>query len=171
MLCLAGNMETADSSSPAQEKNSDVKPSTPAPAPAPGASGQGNSADLSSSVAASASGMNPDAKNLKTPQASESGESHTGSGARSTFARFTSGLGLRLSASTPVADRDSATDTSAGRTGVFDSLTKGLVDSSRSAVKAVQVKARHMVSQNKRRYQVAFHLICDAKGLLWWCFL
>uniref|UniRef100_A0A803NFD5 Uncharacterized protein n=1 Tax=Cannabis sativa TaxID=3483 RepID=A0A803NFD5_CANSA len=37
--------------------------------------------------------------------------------------------------------------------GVFESLTKGFVDSSRSAVKAVQVKARHIVSQNKRRYQ------------------
>ncbi|KAL0356860.1 UNVERIFIED_CONTAM: Phosphatidylinositol 3,4,5-trisphosphate 3-phosphatase and protein-tyrosine-phosphatase PTEN2A [Sesamum calycinum] len=33
------------------------------------------------------------------------------------------------------------------------SITKGLVDSSKNAVKAVQVKARHVVSQNKRRYQ------------------
>ncbi|CBI21370.3 unnamed protein product, partial [Vitis vinifera] len=37
--------------------------------------------------------------------------------------------------------------------GVLESFTKGLVDSSKSAVKAVQVKARHIVSQNKRRYQ------------------
>lgn len=37
--------------------------------------------------------------------------------------------------------------------GVFLSFTKGLVNTSQSAVKAVQVKARHLVSQNKRRYQ------------------
>jgi hypothetical protein len=30
-----------------------------------------------------------------------------------------------------------------------------LVDSSKSAVKAMQTKARHIVSQNKRRYQVS----------------
>eukprot|EP00850_Spirogloea_muscicola_P016715 SM000138S00022 [mRNA] locus=s138:63067:67659:- [translate_table: standard] len=33
------------------------------------------------------------------------------------------------------------------------SLTRGLLDSSRSAVRAVQARARHMVSQNKRRFQ------------------
>ncbi|CAN6680063.1 unnamed protein product [Malus baccata var. baccata] len=37
--------------------------------------------------------------------------------------------------------------------GVFLSFTKGLFNTSQSAVKAVQVKARHLVSQNKRRYQ------------------
>ncbi|KAK1383236.1 phosphatidylinositol 3,4,5-trisphosphate 3-phosphatase and protein-tyrosine-phosphatase PTEN2A-like [Heracleum sosnowskyi] len=36
---------------------------------------------------------------------------------------------------------------------VFGSLAKGLLDSSLFAVKAFQLKARHIVSQNKRRYQ------------------
>lgn len=77
----------------------------------------------------------------------------TGSPGMSPFARFTSELGLRLPSMTPVADK-SAEGTSTNPTGVLESLAKGLVDSSRSAVKAVQVKARHIVSQNKRRYQV-----------------
>ncbi|KAJ0798272.1 putative phosphatidylinositol-3,4,5-trisphosphate 3-phosphatase [Helianthus annuus] len=37
--------------------------------------------------------------------------------------------------------------------GFIGTLTKGFVDTSKSAAKAVQVKARHVVSQNKRRYQ------------------
>ncbi|KAI7741004.1 hypothetical protein M8C21_004769 [Ambrosia artemisiifolia] len=37
--------------------------------------------------------------------------------------------------------------------GIIGTLTKGFVDTSKNAVKAVQVKARHVVSQNKRRYQ------------------
>lgn len=36
----------------------------------------------------------------------------------------------------------------------FGVLTKGLLDSSKNAVKAVQDKARHLVSQNSQRYQV-----------------
>lgn len=61
---------------------------------------------------------------------------------------------------------DGAADTKpAMQSGVFESLTKGLVDTSQNAVKAMQVKARHIVSQNKRRYQVGrvcyifFHFI------------
>jgi phosphatidylinositol-3,4,5-trisphosphate 3-phosphatase/dual-specificity protein phosphatase PTEN len=42
---------------------------------------------------------------------------------------------------------------STGETSVIESITKGLVDTSMFAVRAVQVKARHIVSQNKRRYQ------------------
>ncbi|KAK9036288.1 hypothetical protein V6N11_078295 [Hibiscus sabdariffa] len=42
---------------------------------------------------------------------------------------------------------------STGTQTVLESLKKGIVDSSLSAVKAVQVKTRPMVSQNKRRYQ------------------
>lgn len=146
-----GNMETTDPSPPPLEKSSDVQSSA-----LTGTGGQGNPANSSPST----SSINSLAKSLNISQASGEvvGESQTG-GARSTFARLTSGLGLRLPASNPVADRDAPKDTAAGRAGVFDSLTKGFVDSSRSAVKAVQAKARHMVSQNKRRYQVTFHLI------------
>lgn len=141
-------MEAAEASSPSQEKKSDVQLS----APAIDVGGQGSSANSSLS---SASGINPGAKNLKVPQASGEvvGELQTGSGARATFARLSSGLGLRLPAATPVADGHAPAVTAGGRASVFESLTKGLVDSSRTAVKAVQVKARHMVSQNKRRYQ------------------
>lgn len=98
----------------------------------------------------SASGISSWARNLKNPQP-QSQEDNSG---KSTFARFTSGFGLRGSPKSPVQD-DSATEGTSTPTqsGVLGSFTKGLVDSSRSAVKAVQVKARHMVSQNKRRYQ------------------
>ncbi|CAL1372096.1 unnamed protein product [Linum trigynum] len=72
----------------------------------------------------------------------------------STLSRITSGIGLRLSAMASGSEEASqGSATTAGQGGVLESLTKGLVDSSRSAVKAIQVKARHAVSQNKRRYQ------------------
>ncbi|KAH8503321.1 hypothetical protein H0E87_014557 [Populus deltoides] len=67
----------------------------------------------------------------------------------SAFSRFTSGFGSLLP-NTEECSQGNATST---QSGVFESFTKGLVDSSRNAVKAMQVKARHVVSQNKRRYQ------------------
>ncbi|XP_068666157.1 phosphatidylinositol 3,4,5-trisphosphate 3-phosphatase and protein-tyrosine-phosphatase PTEN2A-like [Aristolochia californica] len=141
----------ADSSSP---------PSAPAPAPAPtpippvdaipAASARDGPSILS------ASGISSWAKSLKIPQALPQENSQPGSSSKSTFARFTSGIGLRLSPKSPSGDENtegpSPTSTT-GQSGVLGSFTKGLVDSSKSAVKAVQVKARHMVSQNKRRYQ------------------
>ena len=79
-------------------------------------------------------------------------ESPTG---KNTFSRLTSGLGLRLSPKGPQQDEsaEGSTTPTTAQSGVFGSFTKGIVDSSKNAVKAVQVKARHMVSQNKRRYQ------------------
>lgn len=153
-------MESEDSSSLQQGKNTVVQTS----APANGIVGQGDSANPSPATS-SASGIFSWAKSLRIPRASgeAEGQSQTGSGARSSFARLTSGLGLSLSASTPMADGNTSADTTS-QTGVFNSLTKGLVGSSRNAVKAVQVKARHLVSQNKRRYQVAFHQICNFKS-------
>jgi phosphatidylinositol-3,4,5-trisphosphate 3-phosphatase/dual-specificity protein phosphatase PTEN len=101
----------------------------------------------------SASGLSSWAKNLKIPQPSSGQESPTG---KNTFARLTSGLGLRMSPKAAQQDEgaEGSTSPTTGQPGVFGSLTKGIVDSSKNAVKAVQVKARHMVSQNKRRYQV-----------------
>ncbi|KAK3022534.1 hypothetical protein RJ639_047472 [Escallonia herrerae] len=102
----------------------------------------------------STSGISTWAKSLKIPQMpSAQEESPSGSTGKSTFARFTSGFGLRLSpkASQPDDNPDGASPTA--QSGFMGTLTKGLVDSSRNAVKAVQVKARHVVSQNKRRYQ------------------
>lgn len=107
----------------------------------------------------STSGLTSWAKNLKIPQPmAPAQDSPTGSG-QSSFARFTSGLGLRLSPKAPVEDDDPSGSSKAMQPGIFDTITKGIFDSSKSAVKAVQVKARHVVSQNKRRYQVSSLII------------
>ncbi|KAL2537345.1 PTEN 2 [Forsythia ovata] len=101
------------------------------------------------------SGITTWAKNLKIPQpfVGSQDESPPGNSGKSTFARFTGGLGLRLSPKSPQADEGSEGSLSSPQPGFIGTITKGLVDSSKSAVKAVQVKARHVVSQNKRRYQ------------------
>lgn len=96
----------------------------------------------------SASGLSSWAKNLKFPQQ----DSPSASSGMSPLERFTSGLGLHLPTKIPGADETTEATTTTTQ-GAFESFTKGLVDSSRSAVKAMQVKARHIVSQNKRRYQ------------------
>ncbi|XP_007042495.2 PREDICTED: phosphatidylinositol 3,4,5-trisphosphate 3-phosphatase and protein-tyrosine-phosphatase PTEN2A [Theobroma cacao] len=95
------------------------------------------------------------AKNLKIPQpfAASQEDSPTGNAGKSTFARFTSGLGLRSSPKSPPANDSSDGTSTAAQSGLLGTITKGIVDSSKNAVKAVQVKARHVVSQNKRRYQ------------------
>lgn len=117
------------------------------------ASGQDNSAREAPSRL-SPTGISSWAKNLKvSPSFSGSqDESSSGNVGKSAFARLTSNLGLRLSPKSPVVDENS--DEPAAQSNLFGSITKGLVDSSKNAVKAVQVKARHAVSQNKRRYQV-----------------
>ncbi|KAK8687782.1 hypothetical protein V6N13_086578 [Hibiscus sabdariffa] len=84
---------------------------------------------------------------IAPPQESQAGDAGT-----SAFARLTSGLGLRLQSMTLTPDNH-AEHSSAATQAALESFTKGIVDSSLSAVKAVQVKARHIVSQNKRRYQ------------------
>ncbi|KAI3938341.1 hypothetical protein MKW98_015240 [Papaver atlanticum] len=100
----------------------------------------------------SASGISSWAKSLKLPQPLASTEEDTANAGKSTFSRFTTGFGL-LSPKDPVPNESAEGTSTATETGVLGSFTKGLVDTSRNAVKAVQVKARHMVSQNKRRYQ------------------
>ncbi|OVA02070.1 Phosphatase tensin type [Macleaya cordata] len=102
----------------------------------------------------SASGISSWAKSLKIPQplAATEEDTRAGNAGKSTFSRFTSGFGL-LSPKDPVPDESAEGTSTATETGVLGSFTKGLVDSSRNAVKAVQVRARHIVSQNKRRYQ------------------
>ncbi|XP_057464924.1 phosphatidylinositol 3,4,5-trisphosphate 3-phosphatase and protein-tyrosine-phosphatase PTEN2A-like isoform X2 [Actinidia eriantha] len=103
----------------------------------------------------SASGISTWAKSLKIPQpfVGTQDESPSGNAGKSTFARFTGGLGLRLSPKASQPDDKSDVASPTAQPGFIGTLTKGLVDSSKSAVKAVQVKARHVVSQNKRRYQ------------------
>uniref|UniRef100_A0A5B6ZJ90 Phosphatidylinositol-3,4,5-trisphosphate 3-phosphatase n=1 Tax=Davidia involucrata TaxID=16924 RepID=A0A5B6ZJ90_DAVIN len=139
---------SADSSNPPPVKAQDVQVSSVTDV------GQDNSAHDSPSKL-SASGISSWAKSLKLPQ-SFSGmqdESPSGNAGKSTFARFTSGIGLRLSPKSPQSEDNSDGASTTAQSGFIGTLTKGLVDSSKSAVKAVQVKARHVVSQNKRRYQ------------------
>ncbi|XP_074558839.1 phosphatidylinositol 3,4,5-trisphosphate 3-phosphatase and protein-tyrosine-phosphatase PTEN2A-like [Curcuma longa] len=102
----------------------------------------------------SATGISSWAKTLKFPQTSDQEEQQSGNAGKSTLSRLTSGLGLRLSPKSSQSEEtvDEVASPNS-QPGVFGSFTKGIVDTSRSAVKAVQVKARHMVSQNKRRYQ------------------
>lgn len=118
---------------------------------------EGVSSSQDSSSKLSALSISSWAKNLKLPQtlAPSTPNSENGNASTSAFSRLTSGLGLHLSSKAAAAN-ESAEDNSGTvqSGGVFESLTRGLVDSSLSAVKAVQVKARHIVSQNKRRYQV-----------------
>ncbi|XP_073009734.1 phosphatidylinositol 3,4,5-trisphosphate 3-phosphatase and protein-tyrosine-phosphatase PTEN2A-like isoform X1 [Typha latifolia] len=101
----------------------------------------------------SASGLSSWAKGLKIPQLLSQEDQQSENAGKSTIARFGSGLGLRLSPQSPQKDENTEGTTSTIQPGVLSSLTKGIMDSSISAVKAVQVKARHIVSQNKRRYQ------------------
>ncbi|CAN1310316.1 Phosphatidylinositol 3,4,5-trisphosphate 3-phosphatase and protein-tyrosine-phosphatase PTEN2A [Linum perenne] len=79
--------------------------------------------------------------------------SMTSNSSASTLSRITSGLGLHLLAMTSGSEEPVKGSETAGQSSVLESVTKGIVDSSRDAVKAIQVKARHAVSQNKRRYQ------------------
>lgn len=98
------------------------------------------------------SGISSWARNLKFPQSLGLGTAQqdlqTENNGISALARLTGGLGLR----TP-SNETAPVNSGAEQSNLIESFTKGLVDSSKSAVKAMQVKARHMVSQNKRRYQ------------------
>ncbi|KAK4766796.1 hypothetical protein SAY87_008438 [Trapa incisa] len=97
----------------------------------------------------SASGITSWAKNLKLPQNLANGQENSGF---STLSRFATEIRSHLPSATSTT-KDGSQNSPSGDSSVLESLTKGFVDSSRSAVKAVQVKARHIVSQNKRRYQ------------------
>ncbi|KAJ0801043.1 putative phosphoric monoester hydrolase [Helianthus annuus] len=107
----------------------------------------------------SAFGLTTWAKSLKLPQSmgttQDEASSENANAVRSPFARLTSGLGLRLSPKAQQQDDNNSPDgtPTTPTAGIIGTLTKGFVDTSKNAVKAVQVKARHVVSQNKRRYQ------------------
>ncbi|XP_047321706.1 phosphatidylinositol 3,4,5-trisphosphate 3-phosphatase and protein-tyrosine-phosphatase PTEN2A-like [Impatiens glandulifera] len=91
------------------------------------------------------------ARHLKFPQPVGPGDvSQTEDAGGTAFSRLVREFGFQLPGKASAQTVDSSTD---AQQGVFGSLRRGLVDSSLNAVKAVQVKARHIVSQNKRRYQ------------------
>ncbi|XP_041013830.1 phosphatidylinositol 3,4,5-trisphosphate 3-phosphatase and protein-tyrosine-phosphatase PTEN2A-like [Juglans microcarpa x Juglans regia] len=146
--------ESADSSASPPLKAPDPPPPASIQTPAAADSGLDNSPRVVPSKL-SPSAISAWAKSLKIPQplAATQVESPTGNAGKSTFARFTSGLGLRLSPKAPSSDHSSDGTSMTAQPGFIGTVTKGLVDSSKNAVKAVQVKARHVVSQNKRRYQ------------------
>ncbi|KAG1370971.1 putative Phosphatidylinositol 3,4,5-trisphosphate 3-phosphatase and protein-tyrosine-phosphatase PTEN2A [Cocos nucifera] len=95
------------------------------------------------------------ARSLKIPlpQQSDQQDPQPGNVGKSTFERFTSGLGLRVSPNSPTTDKSAESNSAAPQPGGLGSFTRGIMDSSINAIKAVQVKTRHIVSQNKRRYQ------------------
>ncbi|KAK6151216.1 hypothetical protein DH2020_016148 [Rehmannia glutinosa] len=133
--------ETAKSSPSHPDEGSDVQ------SPPSIVSDKRNSAQDSSSML-STSAISSWAKSLKLPQMQQ--DPQTTNAGKFTFSRLASGLGLQKeTASTETANNNSTS----AQSGVIGSFTKGIVDSSLNAVKAVQVKARHIVSQNKRRYQ------------------
>lgn len=136
---------SGDSANPHSSEGSDVKPRVVTAT-------EVDSSPRDSSSMLSTSSISSWAKGLKLPQplAPATANSQDGNAAKSAFSRLASGFGLNV----PLKPNDgSGGSSAAAQSGVFESLTKGIVDSSVSAVKAVQVKARHIVSQNKRRYQ------------------
>ncbi|KAL8129212.1 hypothetical protein V2J09_018367 [Rumex salicifolius] len=98
----------------------------------------------------STSGISFWTKSLKIPQPSAGGEGEP-SPAKSAFARLASGISLRLSPRDQTSEQGS--DGASTQSNIIGNFTKGIVDSSKNAVKAVTIKARHVVSQNKRRFQ------------------
>ncbi|KAL3621135.1 Phosphatidylinositol 3,4,5-trisphosphate 3-phosphatase and protein-tyrosine-phosphatase pten2a [Castilleja foliolosa] len=140
--------DASDSSKPKDLKSAEIKMSTSVE-PEP------NNPEHEAHSKFSASGISTWAKNLKIPHPFVGSQeaSPTGDPAKSPFSRLTSGFGLRPSPKSPQSEGSSAGVSPTTQSGFIGTITKGLVDSSKNAVKAVQVKARHVVSQNKRRYQ------------------
>ncbi|KAL1534582.1 Phosphatidylinositol 3,4,5-trisphosphate 3-phosphatase and protein-tyrosine-phosphatase pten2a [Salvia divinorum] len=138
--------ESSDSTSVPDVKSIENKMSTPVES-------DPNNSERDAPSKFSASGISTWAKSLKIPQPFTGTQepSPSGNSGKSTFSRFTSGLGL--SPKSPQSEESSGAASPTTPTGIFGTITKGLVDTSKNAVKAVQVKARHVVSQNKRRYQ------------------
>uniref|UniRef100_A0A7N0T9U8 Uncharacterized protein n=1 Tax=Kalanchoe fedtschenkoi TaxID=63787 RepID=A0A7N0T9U8_KALFE len=93
-----------------------------------------------------------DPRDLQPAATSDQSPSSESAGVLS-LARLTSRLGLKLPLGNSASDSAAEDGPTTPQGGVLELFTKGIVDSSKNAVKAVQVRARHAVSQNKRRYQ------------------
>ncbi|KAG0601211.1 hypothetical protein M758_11G093000 [Ceratodon purpureus] len=136
--------------------------------------GSSPKAEEEGAVKSTVSGFSQWARGLRLPSSlgTSSGASAGGESTKvSPFTMLTSGFAKRVPAKAPAGDV-AVQSTSAGGTAgaesvegstaiagaaqegnAFDTFTKGFMDSSRNAVRTVQLKARHLVSQNKRRYQ------------------
>jgi hypothetical protein len=99
------------------------------------------------------------ARGLRMPSSSSqesSSGTETPAKASSPFSLVASGFGKRTPAKIPLVeapDESTSSNIMVQEGNALGTFTKGFLDSSRNAVKAVQLKARHLVSQNKRRYQ------------------
>ncbi|KAL2939344.1 Phosphatidylinositol 3 4 5-trisphosphate 3-phosphatase and protein-tyrosine-phosphatase PTEN2A [Bienertia sinuspersici] len=141
------DVESVDSSTTPPGRAPDVQPTPPV-------DGELNNASGDTSSKPSILGISSWARNLKIPQPSAGAQvdSPSENSPKSAFARLTSGITSRLSPREPTTEQG-PDEGSPSQSNFIGTITKGLVDSSKSAVRAVQVKARHVVSQNKRRYQ------------------
>lgn len=141
-----------------------AKPSD-AEAPKPIPSQEDNSAQNTSKSPASA--ISSWAKTLNFPQPVAPGQqgSTVGDAGTSSFSRFASGLAFPFTSKASAANDHAGGNPTTTQSNVFESITKGLIDTSLNAVKAVQVKARHAVSQNKRRYQVDQNVTTYSKSI------
>jgi hypothetical protein len=104
-------------------------------------------------------------RGLRMPSSSSqesSSGTETPTKASSPFSLVASGFGKRIPAKIPLVeapDESTSSNIMVQEGNALGAFTKGFLDSSRNAVKAVQLKARHLVSQNKRRYQVIIVLL------------
>ncbi|KAM0057874.1 putative phosphoric monoester hydrolase [Helianthus debilis subsp. tardiflorus] len=139
----------SDSSSQPPTEVGDVKTSTST------VSDQTNSHAVDSSSVESTPivSSSDEVPNFPKPTMPEQNNSQAGYTGKWAIARIASGFGLHLAQKTPVGNENASGVSPSSPSTVLHSVGKGLVDTSMGAVKAVQVRARHMVSQNKRRYQ------------------
>ncbi|KAI3813373.1 hypothetical protein L1987_18096 [Smallanthus sonchifolius] len=147
IYCLMAS--ESDSSSQPQTEGGDVKASASTVAD------QNNSLAVDSSPVESMPivSSSDEVPNFPQPTMPEQNNLQAGSTGKWAIARLASGFGLHLAQKTSGANANAGGVTSSSPSAVLQSVGKGLVDTSLGAVKAVQVRARHMVSQNKRRYQ------------------
>eukprot|EP00250_Pteridium_aquilinum_P017237 c23522_g2_i1 orf=358-2364(-) len=105
----------------------------------------------------SAAGLANWAKNLRiNPNSNSQENAASGEAVKNPFSLLSNSFGRRATPKIPVVDAplESPSSTSPGlQEGAFGNIAKGFLDTSKNAMKAVQIKARHLVSQNKRRYQ------------------
>ncbi|KAI4314996.1 hypothetical protein L6164_027850 [Bauhinia variegata] len=139
---------SADSSSKPTSSASDIEHHPPS------VSGQSTNAKDSPSFL-STSSVSSWTRNLKflQPLGATPEHSHNGNTGMSVLSSLTSGIALKIPPMPPVQKETVQASSGAEEPSLIESFTKGLVDSSKSAVKAMQIKARHFVSQNNSRYQ------------------
>ena len=145
-------MNASGKSNEGQEENSKSDGILPKPsigvAPAPELPGKFSAASVANWAKNLRIGSNPNANTQEKNNISSEGM-------KNPFSLFSGSFGRKTDASKiPVVEVPIEIESSSSNEGAFGNLAKGILDTSKNAVKAVQTKARHLVSQNKRRYQV-----------------